>query len=525
MDILNDILKLIYELRALLIILALVSAVIAWWEPIRYQLFKLWVWFPIIGIVARNSRANHYLVPFNENTKWFRSQSALSARFYSYYDKLNKDAAFYDKCADYLNKVDERGRKPKSLGLWLGTIVLVLLEAYIFSLVLVPFMDDKVSSNQAVLAAWGLAIMIAVILVAVTHMMGFELHKNTLLNKARAWHASAKLKGDAKHLQPNSKIDLDHTYGDDAEPQYIQLINRIPHNAKVGPSWVMSIIAVLLIAIFAFGAYWIRSLTINELETVMVNGPSFETQMDSADGDISLFALPEEAMNDAHKADSLAQGEAMSARIQAYKTTFLILSVIFVGIQIVGILVGFLRSFAGKQSRDASKYIGAFNSANEFEQHYETKRVQVAADAQAALQSLTQKIELRHELVGSSDSITSSITFDDYVAETIRKRNLGRQEKKNSAPSQPKVMDAVPEAIAVPASEFSPKVDLPVEDNSAKKDVAGISDELLLTLGDLTQYDDTALAELASAIGCSVQQLKLKQTLMKISAAKNGVVS
>lgn len=527
MDILNEILDFAYKAKYLIAGLVLITAIVLWWENIKYLLFKFWVWFPVFGIVARSSGSNHYQVVFNENKKWFRSQEALCARFYAYYSKLNKDANFYNKCADYLNKVDERGRKQKSLGLWLGTIILVLLEAYIFSLVLVPFMDNRVSSNQAVFAAWGLAIMIAVILVAVTHMMGFELHKNTLLNKARAWYANARHNQNAKSLSTDSKIDLDNTYKDDSDPQYIQLINRIPHNDKVKGSYAMTSIAVILIITFAVGAYWIRSLTINELETVMVNGGAFSESF-SEGGNGSIFDLPDEAIADARKADETASSEIISSRIQAYKTTFLILSVIFVGIQIVGVMVGFFRSFAGKQSKDAAKYIGSFNSAKEFEDYYEMKKSQLSSEAQAALQALTQKIELRHELSGTNDSSSSTfITFDDYVLERLKKTHKTRFEADQASQLYKPVKNSdqdvgnqvsVNKTIEKESRETNANADVVVRDT-----INSNSDELILAIGDLDQYDDESLLEIANEVGCSVQQLRLKHALLKHRAKKHEV--
>lgn len=432
MDFLNEGLTLVRSYWHILALMALTLAVVFWWEQVRYFFMRLSVWFPLIGTIARESRRSHKKKMHGDKVL-HDSEKALCSRFYAHYETFNRDAAFYDKCADYLRKADELGRRPKSLPMWIGTIILVLLEAYIFSLVLVPFMDNRVSSNQAIFAAWGLAIMIAVILVTVTHMMGWEIHRNGLLKKARALYERDVRENDGKRkgLQSSSDVDLDNTYKDNEEPFYIQIVNRVPHDVDVKGSWWITAIAVTLITVFAVGAYWIRSLTINELETGQVNNSLFAEQSSFNGGaSMSIFDLPKEAQNAGKAADERAAREILSDRIQAYKTTFVILSVIFVGIQIVGILVGYFYSFAGRQSKQAAKFIGPFNSAEEFADYYEMKRERIAADAQAALDELHRRIENRYELAGNDGVKAEAFSFMDYVREREIEKEKNREQER-----------------------------------------------------------------------------------------------
>ncbi|WP_036269185.1 hypothetical protein [Methylocaldum szegediense] len=506
--------------------MALTLAVVFWWDQVRYFFMRLGVWFPLIGTIARESRKPHIKSRETDGVVWYKSEEALCARFYAHYISFTKDAAFFDKCADYLNKADERGRRPKSLPMWIGTIILVLLEAYIFSLVLVPFMDNRVSSNQAIFAAWGLAIMIAVILVTVTHMMGWEIHRNALLKKARTWYENARRDHSAKALKPSGRIDLDRTYEDNDEPEYIQIVNRVPHNASVKGGWVLTVVAVTLITIFAVGAYWIRSLTINELETGQVNNSPFTQQggLDSG-GTMSLFDLPQEAQNDGQAADERANSEILSARIQAYKTTFAILSVIFVGIQIVGVMVGFFRSFAGKQSKDAAKFIGRFNSAEEFAAYYEQKRERIAADAQAALDALHQRIEQRHVLAGSDGSGFMRGTFDHYV----RMRRLNKYRDRLGDEKQRLELEREHAARAVAATP-PPAPQVSVAAPAAHAEAAPMPDpapaseteSLIAGLGDLTLYSEQELLEIAKELGIDFALLQRKRKVQAAIARARG---
>ncbi|MFP6848442.1 MAG: hypothetical protein VCA57_07025 [Pseudomonas sp.] len=115
------------------------------------------------------------------STNWYKTERELCAKYHRFYGRVNKDAAFYEKCANYLNKVEERGRKPTGMVLWVATIFLVILEAFIFALVLSPFIATNISANQAEFSAIIVSLLIGTILVPATHLMGAEIHKNGLV--------------------------------------------------------------------------------------------------------------------------------------------------------------------------------------------------------------------------------------------------------------------------------------------------------------------------------------------------------
>jgi len=415
-----------YIVWPLLSLLVLVAVIIRWWEQVEYFFVKVRTGFPLIGFIARNGRQNQESAPdpAGGDTPWYRSERELCARYYRFYERANKDANFFDKCANYLNKVEERGRKPTGIVLWCASVFLVLLEAFIFALVLAPFIANNISANQAEVSAIVISLLIGTILVPASHLMGAEIHKNSLIKKARVWHGQARRENEAKKLQANNRIDLEHTELDDADPKYLHIINRVPHNANVRPSWGKSAIAIILIAVLAVGAYLIRASTINELETEQVNASPYAatsvqgsgaSPFDSATR-IGPFALPGAAAQDNEQADQRAASEVVSERIFAYKLTFIILSVIFVGVQIIGILIGMLRSYAGIQSKEAAGYIKGFSSKSEFAAWHARKRDQVARDADMHLNRL-QKVIAQHHDLGGSDAHNQRRSFALYVRE------------------------------------------------------------------------------------------------------------
>ena len=545
-----------YIVWPLLGLMALVILVMRWWNEVKYFLLNVACSFPLFGFVARAARRTQ--VEDREEgsaTTWYKTERELCTKYFRFYERVNKDAAFYDKCANYLNKVEERGRKPTGMVLWVASIFLVILEAFIFALVLSPFIATNISANQAEFSAIVISLLIGTILVPATHLMGAEIHKNGLISKARLWHMQAKRDNDAQKLQSDSRVDLDATYLDDGQPKYLNIVNRVKHNAMVTPTWWTTIIAICLISIFAVGAYLIRSSTINEMETQQVNASPFSQQSASPFGGAasnSPFELPEEAVTDGQQADERAASEVAGDRIFAYKLTFIILSVIFVGVQIIGVLIGVFRSFAGTQSKEAAGYINGFSSAGEFAAHHELKREQVARDAEAQLSSLQERIEHRHALGASTDR-GSRRSFALYVreaeeakaraqAENESKRLLDSQraeqaeldklrrevalqrERENilagTAPTAAVAASVV--AVAAVAAPTAPTA--PVAESAAEPVDAEQQAGLIASLGDLTQYSEAELNSIAGELGVDHMVLLSKQKVQAaIKRAKAGV--
>ncbi len=103
------------------------------------------------------------------------------------------------------------------------------------------------------------------------------------------------------------------------------------------------------------------------------------------------IALPAELAQVNETATKKAEDEATSARSSASRVTFVILSVIFVMIQVVGIYFGFAFSYAGKESVKARNYTKNFNSAEELNDWLELKKYSIASQAEAYLQRLREK--------------------------------------------------------------------------------------------------------------------------------------
>lgn len=428
-------------------LLVLTVVVIRWWDQVSYFFLNLMCSLPVIGHIARLSRASEPRRTGTGQGLWYPSEEAICAKYWKYYRTSNHTADFYLHCVDYLSKVDERGRKPTSLLLWFCTAGLVALEAFIFALVLSPFIATNITANQAEASAIVVSVLIGVILVPATHRMGKELHRNTLLKKIRYWHTEARHSNTALALQNDKDISLETTYQDDNQPNYLQMLNRVPHNAQVTPQYWATGIAVALILFFAIGAYFVRAATIDNQDTQAVNGSPFSQQVSPA---ASPFDLPAEAVADNAAADNKAGAEIASNRVFASKLTFIILSVIFVGVQLIGILIGMYYSLVGIDSKAAAKYVGDFSSSQEFADFHAMRREQVARSAQDKLATLQNRLLMKRSL-SQSEALTRLPTFQDYIEgkqQEADKREADQQARQLKKAAEAQVVSAAAAAVA-----------------------------------------------------------------------------
>lgn len=508
-----------YIFWPLLALMALVLIFIRWWDQVRYFFLNVMCRMPVIGHVARLSRANEPRRQGTGGEKWYPVEEELCAKYWQYYNISNLDANFYLRCVNYLNKVDERGRKPTGVVLWCCSIALVLLEAFIFALVLSPFIANNISANQAEFSAVVVSILIGVILVPATHLMGAELHKNTLLKKIRYWYDDARRGGSAKGLSKINGVSLENTYVDDHEPNYLQMLSRVTHNVGAKPQYWATAVALALIIFFAVGAYFVRAATINTLETQVVNGSPFSQVV--ASGEASPFDLPAGAVQDNAKADTQASKEITDNRVFASKLTFIILSVIFVGVQLIGILIGIFRSFAGIESKAAAKYIGDFSGSEAFEQWHAMRCERVVRDAQEKLTALQNRIMMK-DSNSQSGPLVRLPTFADYIR--------GKQNDKNQAQAQAAasrvahdaarasetVERAAPVQPVVAAEAVAPA---PVVETKTAPDRAPAADEekqRIQALGDLTQLSEEELALIAEDMDLPLESLLKRQRVQAV---------
>ncbi len=505
----NEILSFLWLYRQIIWItlstITLIVSIIIWWDKVKYFFMNVGYSLPFFGKIARSKNSSL------EKAKgdWFHSERKLCDDFYSYYQDNNKSAEHYDKCRNYLSKCQEIGRRKKGFLLSVLLIFLILFEAVGFAYVLAPFMVQNVSADDASMLAWFTAFLLSIAAVFLTDKMGEEIHFNSLINKIRTWRDHDTEPVD---LMADPEVRLETTYKDDNKKVYIQLLNRVEANAKVTPKKTITIITILYILIIAIGAFFVRSYTLDSIETEMINNASSPFASNSSlPTNSSPFDLPTESQSFNQSADKQAGNEQKEALHMASLTTFIILSVIFIAIQVLGIMFGYLYSLSGRESAIAWKDTKGFNSAEEFVNYYQRKRDKVARDAQAKLSALQDRLSNR--ITTSSrerEAILKGVghkDFEQYLNEKKKANetsiNISSEVNSNFVPEEPK------ESIASDKTIESPENNITEEKS------------IIDNLGDISEYDDQDIVMLAEGTGVDVEKLRrIKKIQLQVNAVK-----
>ena len=401
--------------------------------------------FPIIGKLSLLARD---IEGFDENHKWFYSEERLCRDYYNFYEKVDKDSESFDEAKAYLHSVGELGRKPTPTLIWVMIFVLVIVEAFGFAYVLAGFTIPGASEATQQKGAIGVAAMLAILLVWLTHMTGQELHKNTLIKKIRRWYKNDNAGGtNWRDLKPDEQlISIDNTFDDEKSPNYIRMLNRIDANDKVKTTYTKTILTLLFIFIVAIGATYIRhQVLVQEIASSHESAMNIFNDDTSPFGDVdasldedigALFSngTTEDAEDDLSALFGTQEGKSVSPNTATSKNTiedetnlkggdatFLILGLMFVFIQILGIFFGMHWDFAGRESKEAYECLRGFNTKKAFLNYYEKAKTHISRLAQQQLQKLQHKMNIINDNTGTDAETTALLrnnkdrTFKQYL--------------------------------------------------------------------------------------------------------------
>jgi len=422
----------------------LLAFVITHWQEVKFWWLNFTYNFPVIGKMSRLAKD---IEGFDENHKWFYSEERLCRDYYNFYEKVDVDDESYDEAKDYLHAAGELGRKPTPTYIWIMIFVLVIVEAFGFAYVLAGFTIPGASEATQQKGAIGVAAMLAVLLVWLTHMTGQELHKNALVKKIRRWYKNDNAGGhNWRDLKPDEKlITIDNTFDDKDSPNYIRMLNRLDVNDKVQTTYTKTILTLAFIIAVAVGATYIRhQVLVQEIAS------SHESAMNIFNDDASPFgnadtgddadigALFGDNTADDAKEDlsSLFGGDESTAseskqhnnvsiedetNQKGGDATFMILGLLFIFIQILGIFFGMHYDFAGRESKEAYECLRGFSTKKAFLSYYERAKTHIARIAQQQLQKLQHKMNINNDNMGTDAETTQLLrnnkdrTFKKYL--------------------------------------------------------------------------------------------------------------
>ncbi|PAV25482.1 hypothetical protein CF392_10635 [Tamilnaduibacter salinus] len=379
----DSVLSFMNEYRIILgaIVLTLIALLVVkkFWDTVSFFVLRMKMNAPVLGKINRLAKN-----PAREDSGWFHSEKDLCSEFRPFYQDVNKSAAFYENCKNYLRKVGELGRKNLGMFGWAIICVMVFIEAMGFSYVLAGFTIPGASESLQQQGAIGIALLISGLLVYLTHATGHELYKNTLLKKIRVWWQQS----DADdRMEPNNKVTLANDEVDDNDPAWRNMLSRISTNAEAKPSYKLTVITSIFVILVAIGATYVRGQV---LEQMLIEEHSVTDigSAPSASADPYATEVPAELVADQQEVDATTSEQVQERKLKGGWATFIVLAVIFIFLQILGVVIGIKTGFAGEESGIAHKYSHKFKNREEFESYHERKRNLIAQVAQRNLTKL-----------------------------------------------------------------------------------------------------------------------------------------
>ncbi|NJJ60177.1 MULTISPECIES: hypothetical protein [unclassified Pseudomonas] len=484
-----------------LVISTLLAAILiqAYWDKVGYFIMRVWHGVPLIGKVARLSKQSLMLDAYG----WPKSESELCDAYYSRYEKIGaKNVDFFNKSESYLRTIGERGRRERPFWVFALIFMLIMFEAVGFAYVLVPFINQNLSANDQSWMGWLFAFLLAVASAILAEVTGRAAHKNALISKARHWWENDAESDRPNQLKELPGIGIKHTDSDKDGKDYNRILARINTNHTVTPSHGWMVTTGIWIAIIAVAAFGIRTMQLKSIETEMVGSPHAFAQQnyDSA----SPFELPADSAELNDQADKQTLTDKMDAIRKASLITFIVLSVIYIAIQITSIWLASIFGFAGVESKTAWEHTHKFSSGEALENWMQSQRVEIASHADHKLSKLQLKLAGRTTTNAQQQAALTSAhnrSFETFVA---RKQTLP------ATPEKPLVVPAAP--VAAP---IQPSAPLQAANPEPAVPSAGID---ALRSKDLTAYSEEQLATISRAKGHALEDvlaLRAEQQLLK----------
>ena len=395
------------------------------YDDIRFWLMCVWYRTPVVGKNARLARDLRLT-----DDGWFASEITLCADFDMQLQRRADDPALFDKATRYLQKVQEHGRRPMGLWHWLWILVLVIAEAAMFGYVLAGYVTPGGSEALQLQGAFLIGLLIASVLVWMTHKSGRELHQRGLIQKARTWWNEYKKEPRPNLTDAKGHVGLSNDEKDDYEPEYIQLLNRVEHNHNATPgggTWIGA--TALLVVLFAVGAFYVRSQTQQTLlaEDAQLAAESTSTYSFGTD------AFPDEVVSEQGAAADRLENQIKEWKLNAGNVTFFLLAVLFGGIQFIGIWLGKSHSLVGRESRRAYALTSRFGSSGQFEVWHEQIKARIGRIADSMLSTLQGKLGRRAASEGIGDALRDAAkkaterNFDVYLLRKTTRSTTRRE--------------------------------------------------------------------------------------------------
>lgn len=413
-----------YVAWSLVSVMVALSIAASKWEQVKWWWHNTWYSFPFFGRIASLSRDTRKDTTHKD---WFVAEKTL-CQDYKKFVRIQSEHDFMENIK-YLSLAGDDGRTPMPFFIWILTFSLVIVEALGFSYVLAGYTLPGASENLQETGALGIAFLISVILVVLTHAAGYELYRSGKIKQARQDWMDRNCVGNFSTVPVSLAVPQSV---DDGEPLYVRLTNRV----GTKPTNVMGLVAIIFVLIVAVGATFVRGQVLEKQLQEQITGKSNvpaeisikigQDGLNFSGGGKSL-SLPLADAQENKVADKKAAVDEASIDRQGGWGTFIVLAFVFVFLQIIGVYFGYNWGFAGKHSSSAYKNTGGFTRYEDILQRYD----EVADVAQSKLSDMQQRLMNRNAMAGNS-GVHTTLTFKDFMRVQRDEKDIERIQQQES---------------------------------------------------------------------------------------------
>lgn len=319
---------------------------------------------------------------------------------------LEKDK--FNEMQEYLRATGQSNITPMNWWMWVILFILTAGEAAGTGALISEFVATNVTSNETIFFTWGTAVILATVLLGLTHMSGSSLFVKN--------HIKAMI-GDTNENATTHKWDPTLSQFDDvdqpSEKRFMVRMDRKKDRGTYG--WTVAVvIALILVFTGVFGARWYGIKKQNTLQIVQMekNGATGQAINPFAAMQNPASNLPpsvKRAQTQTRKKVAKAIGKEMLG--QGFFAT-LLLSLLYLIVQGLGFSWSYTHNFFNKTARKFYKEMLGKPSYDSYKR-YVIKPVALTADARLS--------ELREFMIGTTEGsknrtiLNNPPNFHDYL--------------------------------------------------------------------------------------------------------------
>jgi hypothetical protein len=432
---------------------------------------------------------------------WFDDERKICQEFKGKINQIKESKERYPKTEeDYLKIVDEIDRKNKPWWIWALLAVLMIAEAYGFSILLAGYLNDSGSAAQDSNLALGLSVLISVVGLGAAYFVGAYMYKHSYA--WRVWKGSGHqirreldaAGGGTVRTGATLGLSTEDNAKDANRPQEVRMANRSQYVADLAAAtsgsaaqnkvakynnyfWIYSAV-VLLFGIFvvtvrisaindSFSKEVQRLQTIESVDKTTLTKPS-----QSGNSGSLLQSLQEQSK----ESENAASADALEKTRSTKQVVTFVYFILFLAVQAVAVIFTQRYGFASEEGENAYKKLKEFKEKNgaTLSEEFEAKQKSDLAQASEEATALAQSTLINWQIGLQTEYREGSATIDfnqrnaiqaaiDGSSDRTYSRYLLLEEQQNNTPLPPvvrtpasSVVISTPTDIPTPSVQVTP---------------------------------------------------------------------